>query len=65
MKKHLANASIVPDKRREKEGGSLPLKLRVIFKGEREYYGTGVDATDEEWQIIQQKAAKVSLKKKR
>lgn len=63
MKKHLANASIVPDKRREKDGGALPIKLRITFKGQRKYYATGIDATKEELRIIQQNAAKGPLKK--
>jgi len=64
MKKNLATASVVPDKRRGKNDGCLPLKLRITFKGERKYYGTGMDATEEEWQAIQQKVAKGELKKK-
>lgn len=64
MKKNLATASVVPDKRRGKNDGCLPLKLRITFKGERKYYGTGMDATEEEWQAIQQKVAKSELKKK-
>ncbi|HVU97311.1 MAG TPA: site-specific integrase [Puia sp.] len=52
MKKGRVNVSIVPDARRKKEGGKLPLKLRITYKGERRYYGTGFDANEEEWAAI-------------
>jgi integrase/recombinase XerD len=28
-----------------------PLKLRISYKGERKYYATGLDVSDEQWVI--------------
>jgi integrase len=63
MKKLIASASIVPDKRRVKDDGSFPLKLRITFKGKREYYATGHDATMEDWEAIRKNEARGALKK--
>ena len=49
MKKGRVNVRVVPDTRRKKGQGRFPLKLRVTVKGERRYYGTGFDVTEEEW----------------
>lgn len=43
---------VMPDARRQKEGGKFPIKLRITHKGERRYYGTGFDASEEEWAAI-------------
>ncbi len=53
---------IVPDVRRLKNDDTIPLKLRITFKGERKYYGTGYSATNNEWQLINSVAAKGKLR---
>lgn len=63
MKQEKVGVKIVPDIRRNKEGGRFPLKLRVTFKGERKYYGTGYDATKDEWDGINSAGAKGGLRK--
>jgi len=52
MKKGRVNVRVVPDTRRKKGEGRFPLKLRVTVKGERRYYGTGLDVNEEEWATI-------------
>src|SRR6185437_270152 len=54
MKKDRVSVAILPDIRRVKEEGKYPLKLKITYKGERKYYGTGFDATDKEWEAISQ-----------
>ena len=54
MKKDRVSVAILPDIRRVKEEGKFPLKLKITYKGERKYYGTGFDATDQEWEAITQ-----------
>jgi hypothetical protein len=63
MKKLLASASVVPDKRRLKDDGSFPLKLRITFKGKRAYYATGHGATMEDWEAIHKNEARGALTK--
>lgn len=54
MKKDRVSVTVLPDIRRVKEEGKYPLKLKITYKGERKYYGTGFDATDQEWEAISQ-----------
>lgn len=54
---------IVPDIRRLKNDDSIPLKLRITFKGQRKYYGTGYSVTDDEWKVINSAEAKGKLRK--
>ncbi len=62
MKKGKVNILVVPDNRRKKIDDRLPLKLRITYKGERRYYGTGHDATLEEWNIANSINAKGKLR---
>jgi len=52
MKKDKVTVRVVPDVRRKKGEGKFPLKLRLTYKGDRRYYGTGFDASDEDWAAI-------------
>lgn len=54
MKKDRVSVTILRDIRRVKEGAKYPLKLKVTYQGERKYYGTGFDASDQEWEAISQ-----------
>src|ERR1039457_718935 len=63
MKVDRINIKVVPDIRRFKRGKYLPLKLRLTYKCKRKYYGTGYDATLDEWDIINSADAKASLRK--
>ncbi len=63
MKQERVNVRIVPDTRRKKYEDRFPIKLRITFKGERKYYGTGYDANQEEWDKINSAAASGELRK--
>ena len=63
MKAEKVNISVVQDIRRMKKDSRLPLKLRITYKGNRKYYGTGYDAGIEEWAIINSADAKGGLRK--
>lgn len=63
MKQDKVNVKVVPDVRRSKNDDRFPLKLRITYKGDRKYYATGYDSTDEEWLIINSSEAKASLRK--
>jgi len=63
MKTDRVGVKVVPDIRRLKEKAKYPLKLRITYKGDRKYYGTGLDATDEEWEAIHQDNVKGDLRK--
>ncbi len=63
MKQDKVNVKIVPDVRRFKENERFPLKLRITYKGERRYYATGHDASDEEWTTINSADSKGKLRK--
>lgn len=58
MKHGAIGIKVVPDIRRVVNDGRFPLKLRITYKGKRKYYGTGYNATDEEWEIINSVNAK-------
>jgi integrase/recombinase XerD len=62
MKHGKVNIAVVTDKRRKKNGDRLPLKLRITYKGERRYYSTGYDATDQQWNIVNSADAKGKLR---
>lgn len=62
MKQDRVNTKVVPDTRREMNDGRFPLKLRVTYKGNRKYYGTGYSATVEEWAVINSDKAKGKLR---
>ena len=63
MKQDKVNVTVTPDNRRSKNDERFPLKLRVTYKGRRKYYGTGYDASIEEWNIINSINAKNNLRK--
>jgi integrase/recombinase XerD len=63
MKQSKVNVKVIPDCRRLKDHKRLPLKLRITHKGTRKYYGTGYDASIEEWEIINSVDAKGRLRR--
>jgi integrase len=63
MKKGRVNVTVMPDNRRKKEEGKFPLKLRITYKGSRRYYGTGFDASKEEWAAINSAGPRGELRK--
>ena len=63
MKQSNPISGIMPDIRRKKADGTFPLKLRVTYRGERKYYGTGYDANKADWELIQTSKAKGDLRK--
>ena len=65
MKQDKVNVKVVPDIRRVKTGARFPLKLRITHKGERKYYATGLDASSQEWNIINSPEAKGKFQKVR
>lgn len=46
------NAKIILDNRREKKNGVYPVKSRITFKRKQKYYPTGVDLSEENWEIL-------------
>lgn len=52
------------DTRRAKDDLTFPVKYRVQYQGERVYYASGIDLTEEEWNILP-KTRKKELKKTR
>ena len=60
MKQGRVTVKVIPDNRRPKSGERFPLKLRITFKGERKYYATGYDATQEEWDLINSKEVRAN-----
>src|SRR5438309_7508248 len=63
MKQEKVSVRVVPDIRRMKGESRFPLKLRITYKGDRKYYGTGYDATTEEWETINSSSASGDLRK--
>ncbi|RFM30088.1 phage integrase SAM-like domain and Arm DNA-binding domain-containing protein [Deminuibacter soli] len=63
MKQERVNIKVTPDIRRSNSKSRFPLKLRVTYKGNRRYYSTGYEATNEEWDIINTADAKGKLRK--
>ncbi|QES87377.1 tyrosine-type recombinase/integrase [Rhizosphaericola mali] len=62
MKQAFPVITIIPDKRRSKENTLFPLKLRITFKGERKYYSTGFNASLADWETMETKNVRGSLK---
>jgi len=62
MKRLKPTTAIMLDTRRVKQDEKYPLKLRVTFNRERQYYAIGRDVTKEEWEKLTQKKAKASLR---
>jgi len=63
MKQDRVNVKIVPDIRRIKTDSRLSLKLRITYKGERKYYATGLDATPDQWDVINSPEVKGKFQK--
>jgi len=63
MKKDRVSAKVLPDNRRTKSEGRFPLKLRITYKGERKYYGTGFDASADEWEAINSAGVRGNLRR--
>src|SRR6186713_3049381 len=63
MKQEKVSVKVLPDVRRAKGENRFPLKLRLTFKGQRRYYGTGFDASAEEWERINSDKASGDLRK--
>lgn len=62
MKKIKISAQVVPDVRRKLQDDKYPLKLKVTYKGERKYYGTGDAVTLKQWEELHQPNIKGKLK---
>lgn len=62
MKKIKINVQVVPDVRRKLNDDKYPLKLKVTYKGERKYYGTGDAVTLKQWEELHQPNIKGKLK---
>ncbi|ANH83174.1 hypothetical protein A8C56_21270 [Niabella ginsenosidivorans] len=52
MNKQHIFTQIIPDYRRTMQDDRYPLKLKITYKGERRYYGTGYTANKKEWELI-------------
>jgi integrase/recombinase XerD len=65
MKQDKVHVKIAPDIRRVKTGAKFPLKLRITYKGERKYYATGLDVSDDQWEIINSAEVKGKFQKMR
>ena len=62
MKNQKVPVKVIPDWRRAKTGGKYPLKLRITYKGERKYYNTIHDLTEQEWEKMNSDSAKGALR---
>lgn len=62
MKKLKISAQVIPDVRRELQDNKYPLKLKVTFRGERKYYGTGDAVTLKQWEELHQPNVKGKLR---
>ena len=62
MKKIKISAQVVPDVTRKLQNDKYPLKLKVTYKGERKYYGTGDAVTLKQWEELHQPNIKRILK---
>jgi len=65
MKHDKVHVKIVPDIRRIKTASKYPLKLRITHKGVRKYYATGLDVSDQQWEIINSPEVKGKYQKMR
>ncbi|RYY92997.1 MAG: hypothetical protein EOO11_20475, partial [Chitinophagaceae bacterium] len=45
--------AIVLDKRRAKKDGRYPIKLRITFLRDQQYYGTGINLTKEDFDQVE------------
>lgn len=46
-------ATVILDTRRMKKSGKYPVKVRVTLSRKQEYYSTGIDCSQDEWNAIQ------------
>ena len=53
--------SSILDQRREMNGGTYPIKIRVTFKRERKYYSTGKNLSTEEWEKLSDTKSKKQI----
>ncbi len=53
--------SSILDQRREMNGGTYPVKIRVTFKRERKYYSTGKNLSTEEWEKLSDTKSKKQI----
>jgi site-specific recombinase XerD len=47
-----ATVTLYLDSRRQKNDGTYPVKLRVTFRRKQQYYPTGIDLTDTQWERV-------------
>lgn len=52
------------DKRRKKKSGQYPLKLRLTYNREQRYYALGIDLTEEQFRLIENKSLQKGLPRK-
>ena len=55
--------ALVLDTRREKKNGTYPVKVRVTFNREQQYYPTGIDLLPEEWEMVSSEKPRKEYKK--
>jgi len=53
--------SSILDQRREMNGGTYPVKIRVTFKRERKYYSTGKNLSTEDWEKLSDTKSKKQI----
>jgi integrase len=53
--------SSILDQRREMNGGTYPVKIRVTFKRERKYYSTGKNLSAEDWEKLSDTKSKKQI----
>ncbi|WP_346237381.1 tyrosine-type recombinase/integrase [Niabella insulamsoli] len=63
MKKSTITCIVIPDLRRATNDKKYPLKLRITFKGQRRYFGTGHSINLQQWDKINSENSKGRLRK--
>ncbi len=62
MKAERISSRVVPDTRRQKNDETIPLKLRITFKGKRKYYATQFSLSEKDWEFLNAVSVKGKLR---
>ncbi len=62
MKTERVSIRVVTDPRRIKNDDTIPLKLRITFKGKRKYYATQYSLSENDWNLLNSVSAKGKLR---
>lgn len=62
MKAERISCRVVPEATRIKNDDTIPLKLRITFKGKRKYYATQFSLSEGDWEILNSTSVKGKLK---